>query len=82
MSGLITARDIMEQLKYKTLGKNIVIPECMLRKGYELSNSDKRVFLDDITLDELEKALSRNILVCDYTGNDLIQIINENSEVE
>ncbi|OAA94335.1 DUF512 domain-containing protein [Clostridium coskatii] len=82
VSGLITARDIMEQLKYKTLGKNIVIPECMLRKGYELSNSDKRVFLDDITLDELEKALSRNILVCDYTGNDLIQIINENSEVE
>jgi len=80
--GLITARDIMEQLKYKTLGKNIVIPECMLRKGYELSNSDKRVFLDDITLDELEKALNRNILVCDYTGNDLIQIINENSEVE
>ncbi|OBR94796.1 MULTISPECIES: DUF512 domain-containing protein [Clostridium] len=82
VSGLITARDIMEQLEYKTLGKNIVIPECMLRKGYELSNSDKRVFLDDITLDELEKTLSRNILVCDYTGNDLIQIINENSEVE
>ncbi|AZV56241.1 DUF512 domain-containing protein [Clostridium sp. AWRP] len=82
VAGLITARDIIEQLKYKTLGKNIVIPECMLRKGYELSNSDKRVFLDDITLDELEKSLSRNILVCDYTGNDLIQIINENSEVE
>ncbi|OAA82710.1 DUF512 domain-containing protein [Clostridium ljungdahlii] len=82
VAGLITARDIIEQLKYKTLGKNIVIPECMLRKGYELSNSDKRVFLDDITLDELEKTLSRNILVCDYTGNDLIQIINENSEVE
>ncbi len=82
VAGLITAGDIIEQLKYETLGKNIVIPECMLRKGYELSNSDKRVFLDDITLVELEKTLNRNILVCDYTGNDLIQIINENSEVE
>lgn len=82
VAGLITAGDIMEQLKYENLRKNIIIPECMLRKGYELSNSDKRVFLDDITLGELEKTLNRNILVCDYTGKDLIQIINENSEVK
>jgi NifB/MoaA-like Fe-S oxidoreductase len=38
--------------------------------------------LDDVTLEDLEKALGREVLVCDYTGNDLIDIINENSEVK
>ncbi|BAH06302.1 DUF512 domain-containing protein [Clostridium kluyveri] len=82
IAGLVTSKDILEQLKCEILGNYLIIPECMLRKGYELSESNKRVFLDDVTLEELENSLNRKILVCDYTGKDLIQIINENSEVE
>lgn len=82
IAGLVTSKDILQQLKCETLGNYLIIPECMLRKGYELSESNKRVFLDDVTLEELENSLNRKILVCDYTGKDLIQTINENSEVE
>ncbi|MFL0195981.1 DUF512 domain-containing protein [Clostridium sp. WILCCON 0269] len=82
VAGLVTAKDILEQLKYETLGSYLIIPDCMLRKGYELSESQKRVFLDDVTLEELESSLNRKILVCDYTGKNLIQTINENSEEE
>ncbi|WP_333859085.1 DUF512 domain-containing protein [Clostridium sp.] len=82
IAGLVTSEDILEQLQCEDLGNYLIIPECMLRKGYELSESNKRVFLDDVTLEELENSLNRKILVCDYTGKDLIQTINENSEVE
>ncbi|MHC6179547.1 DUF512 domain-containing protein [Clostridium sp. JNZ X4-2] len=82
VAGLITAEDIIEQLQDENLGKYVIIPECMLRKGYESSKSEDRVFLDDVALEDLEKILKRKIFVCDYTGRDLIQIINENSEVK
>lgn len=82
VAGLITAEDITDQLKNESLGRYIVIPECMLRKGYEFSDSKDRVFLDDVTLEKLGKTLKRKILVCDYTGKDLIKIINENGEVK
>lgn len=81
VAGLVTYKDILEQLKYEALGKYVIIPECMLRKGYEISESNKRVFLDDVTLEELENSLNRKILVCDNTGKDLIKTINQNSEV-
>ena len=54
----------------------------MLRKGYELASNNEKVFLDDITLEELGKTLNREILVCDYTGEDLVKIINEHCEEE
>lgn len=82
VAGLVTAQDIIKQLKDEEVGKYVIIPECMLRKGYELSSDDKKIFLDDITVEELEKALNRKILICDYTGENLIKIINENCEEE
>lgn len=82
VAGLITAKDIIEQLQDEKVGKYIIIPECVFRKGYEPSESKDRVFLDDVILEDLEKILKRKIFVCDYTGKDLIQIINENSEVK
>ncbi len=54
----------------------------MLRKGYELADISEQVFLDDVTLKELSNSLKREILVCDYTGEDLIDIINEHSKEE
>ncbi len=77
VAGLITGQDIIEQLKGEELGKYIIIPNVMLRKGYELSPNTEKVFLDDITIEGLSKALHREIIVCDFTGEDLIQIINE-----
>lgn len=80
VAGLITGSDIIEQLKNKEIGKHIIIPDCMLRKGYELAADTEKIFLDDITVEGLGKALNREILVCDYTGEDLINIINKHYE--
>ncbi|WP_251860357.1 DUF512 domain-containing protein [Clostridium sp. Marseille-Q2269] len=82
VAGLITAKDIIEQTKEKNLGKYVIIPDVMLRKGYELADISEQVFLDDVTLKELSKSLKREILVCDYTGEDLIDIINKYSKEE
>lgn len=82
VAGLITGNDIIEQLKKEKLGEYIIIPNCMLRKGYELSSDEEKVFLDDITIEDIEKAVNRKILICDYTGEDLINIINENCKEE
>ncbi|KZL94418.1 DUF512 domain-containing protein [Clostridium magnum] len=82
VAGLITAKDIIEQLRCEIIGKCVIIPDCMLRKGYELAYNKEKVFLDDITVEGLEKTLNRKILVCDYTGEDLIKIINEHCEEE
>jgi NifB/MoaA-like Fe-S oxidoreductase len=40
------------------------------------------VFLDDVTVEELSKALNRKILIRSFTGEDLIDIINEHCEEE
>lgn len=73
VSGLITATDIIDQLKDKKLGEYLIIPKNMLR-AYE------DVFLDDITIKELENKLNIKVLVCDYTGENLIELINSTGE--
>lgn len=82
VAGLITATDIIEQTRGKSLGKYVIIPDVMLRKGYELADISEQVFLDDMTLKDLSKNIKREILVCDYTGEDLIDIINKHSREE
>jgi NifB/MoaA-like Fe-S oxidoreductase len=54
----------------------------MLKKGYELGNYEEQLFLDNITVSELEKSLNTKVLICDYSGEDLIHIINQNSREE
>ncbi|MCI6276093.1 MAG: DUF512 domain-containing protein [Clostridium sp.] len=75
VAGLITAGDIINQLKDKNLGDYLVIPKNMLR-------ANERVFLDDITVEELEKALKIKVILCSYTGDDLIEAINGIGEEE
>ncbi|WP_446899449.1 DUF512 domain-containing protein [Clostridium sp. LBM24168] len=79
VAGLVTACDIVGQLSGCNLGENVVIPECMLRKGYEINMDKKRVFLDDVTVEDLEHKIGRKICICKYSGEDLIDIIMENS---
>jgi putative radical SAM enzyme (TIGR03279 family) len=74
VSGLITAYDIINQCDKES--SPLIIPSNMLRKGYELFDDVKKIFLDDITVEELEKKLRRKILICDFTGEDLIDTIN------
>ncbi len=50
VSGLITGRDLMDQLKDQELGERVLIPSNMLRSG-------ENVFLDDVTLEEVEQTL-------------------------
>lgn len=69
VAGLLTGRDIISQLKNFNLGEYIIIPRNMLRSGEE-------VFLDDITIKDMETDLNRKVVICDYTGEDLIDIIN------
>jgi putative radical SAM enzyme (TIGR03279 family) len=51
ITGLITGQDIINQLKGKELGDELIITEVMLK-------SDEDIFLDDITVGEVEKALN------------------------
>lgn len=71
VAGLITATDIINQIDKHKEYESIIIPKNMLRSGED-------IFLDDITLKDLSHRLNKKILVCDYTGENLIQIINEN----
>ncbi|MCM0648744.1 DUF512 domain-containing protein [Clostridium swellfunianum] len=69
VAGLLTGRDIISQVKEYALGEYVIIPRNMLRSGED-------VFLDDITLNELENTLNRKIIITDYSGEDLIEKIN------
>ena len=82
VAGLLTGKDIIMQLGHEKLGDYIIIPSNMLKKGYELGNYEEQIFLDNITVHDLEKSLNKKVLICDYTGEDLINIINENSREE
>ncbi|WP_032121819.1 DUF512 domain-containing protein [Clostridium amazonitimonense] len=75
VAGLLTGKDIIDVLKEKELGDYLIISKNMLKSGEE-------IFLDDVTLEQMEGELKRNILVCNYTGEDLIDIINSNCKEE
>jgi len=80
--GLLTGKDIIEQLKDEKLGEYVIIPSNVLKSGYELGDNEQQIFLDNITVSDLEKNLSTKVLICDYSGEDLIHIINQNSREE
>ncbi|WP_123054128.1 DUF512 domain-containing protein [Clostridium sp. JN-1] len=82
VAGLLTAADIIDQLRKREIGEYVIISDNMLRRGYELGDNGDKVFLDDVTVEELSKALNRKILIRSFTGEDLIDIINEHCEEE
>ena len=65
VTGLVTATDIMNQLKGKELGEVLLIPECMLRSGED-------VFLDDVHIPELSRALQVKTDIVKSSGQDFI----------
>ncbi len=73
VAGLLTGKDIIDQLKEHNIGDYVIISRNMLRSGED-------IFLDDITVEAMEKALDRKIIIADYSGEDLIEKINEFSK--
>ncbi len=82
VAGLLTGIDIINTAKEETLGDYIIIPNNMLKKGYELGEEVEGLLLDDYTVRDLEKILNKKFLVCDYAGDDLINILNKHLEEE
>ena len=66
VSGLVTGRDIVSQLKGRTFSKNLFIPENMLRR-------EEPTFLDDSTVKDIEEELGVNIIICKQDGSDVVQ---------
>ena len=70
VAGLVTATDIMVQLKGRPLGERLLIPANMLRHG-------GNVFLDDYTVEDVEKQLGVPVMVSESDGFSLIDTIFE-----
>ena len=68
VSGLVTARDLIAQLKGKDLGECLYIPNAMLRSGED-------VFLDDVHLSEVSKALGVPVIPTDCDGASLVKAL-------
>lgn len=65
VSGLVTGTDLMAQLKDRELGEALLIPESMVRV-------EEKVFLDDVTIREVEKTLQVPVDIVKSSGRDLI----------
>lgn len=68
VSGLITGQDLVRQLQGKDLGENLLIPVNMLR-------SNEQVFLDDMTVSQIEETLQTKIVIVESDGRSLVDAI-------
>ena len=66
VSGLVTAGDIISQLKGKELGEYLLIPVSMLRH-------DDDVFLDNLTIGDVERELNVKVEVVQNDGFELLE---------
>ena len=70
VTGLLTGGDIISQLKDKDLGDALFIPENTLK-------ADEDIFLDDVTLDELQRSLQVPVIIVKSDGADFLEKILE-----
>ena len=82
VAGLLTGTDIIEQLKGKINSEYLIMSDNMFRKGYEMGSIEDKIMLDDVRIKDIERALDVKVIVCDYTGEDLIELINKNCKEE
>lgn len=73
VSGLITGQDMIAQLKERQqagedLGETLLIPSNMLRSG-------EQVFLDDVTVGDVEQALGLTVKVVESGGGDFVAAV-------
>ncbi|MCE5220405.1 MAG: DUF512 domain-containing protein [Clostridium sp.] len=77
IAGLLTGIDIIDQMKGIINSKYLILSNNMFRKGYELTDSTEQIMLDNMKIKDIESALNVKVIVVDYTGEDLIQKLNE-----
>lgn len=65
VAGLITGGDLIAQLRGRDLGERLLIPVNMLRHGGD-------VFLDDLRVSDVERALGVPVTVVEQDGFDLL----------
>lgn len=68
VAGLITGHDLIEQLKGQELGDRLLITTNMLKSG-------EPVFLDDLTVEDVEKTLQIKVSIVESSGNDFVNSI-------
>lgn len=73
VSGLITGQDLIAQLQDVEIGDKLLIPCNMLRSG-------ENVFLDDITIQEVQEKTGKEIIVVETDGADLVKAVLDSSE--
>ncbi|HZK38772.1 MAG TPA: DUF512 domain-containing protein [Clostridia bacterium] len=68
VAGLLTGRDLAEQLEGRVIGDELLIPRVALRREGDL-------FLDNVTLQELSEKLKVKIVPVPNSGRDFIQAV-------
>ncbi len=68
VTGLITAQDLIAQLKGKDLGDQLLLSSAMIRR-------DSDVFLDDLTISDVERELNVSIRTSASDGFELLDAI-------
>jgi putative radical SAM enzyme (TIGR03279 family) len=68
VSGLLTGVDLVSQLQGKPLGERLLLPENVLRYG-------ETVFLDGLTVAEVERSLHVRVDIVKSSGHDFVKAI-------
>lgn len=68
VTGLLTGQDIIKNLKGKELGDMLLVPGNTLKSG-------EAVFLDDVTLEELENDLQINTNIVKSRGDEFVKAL-------
>lgn len=73
VSGLVCGSDILYTLKDDEKRSPVLLPACMLR-------SERDMFLDSMTVEQLAAALDREIIICDVDGYDFVRAVLDGGE--
>jgi len=68
VTGLVTGKDIMEELAGRKVGDAVFIPDVMLKEG-------EGVFLDDLSVEELETSLGIRVVVVEATPHGVLDAL-------
>lgn len=73
VAGLVTGSDIiyelMEMTEQRVIYEQVLIPKCMLRSG-------EQVFLDDLSVADVEKSIGMKIICTEPTGESLLDTLD------
>ena len=75
VSGLVTGRDLIAQLKGRPLGERLLLPACMFR-------SEGDLMLDDTSKEDIEQALNVTVRLTANDGYELLEAMLEEEKEE